>query len=294
MDSSFQHLSKQFRINKGKNFRLKDFDPADTGKLKSAAHADELLGQAVGLISELQKKLYAQNSWALLLIFQGMDAAGKDGTISHVLSGVNPQGCEVTSFKAPSTEELDHDYLWRTMKALPRRGRIGIFNRSYYEEVLVARVHPEFLTAQKLPSTLVTSDIWKERYQDIRAVERHLSRNGTVIRKFFLHVSKEEQRKRFLERLESPKKNWKFSTIDVAERQHWDSYMEAYEDMIRHTATKNAPWYAVPADNKWFMRTVVASVIVETLESLDLRFPKLNKAQLEDLAVAKQILLDEG
>jgi PPK2 family polyphosphate:nucleotide phosphotransferase len=245
------------------------------------------------LLSESQEKLYAQDRWALLLVFQAMDAAGKDGTIKHVMSGVNPQGCQVTSFKAPSGLELDHDYLWRTTIALPERGRIGIFNRSYYEEVLVVRVHPEILDAQKLPPKLVTKRIWKERYQDIRAFERYLGRNGVVVRKFFLHVSKEEQRKRFLERLKESKKNWKFSTGDVKERQHWDEYQEAYEDMIRNTSTKDAPWYVVPADNKWFTRIVVASAIIETLQSLDLHFPKVSKAKLRELAAAKHALLNE-
>ena len=235
----------------------------------------------------------AQDRWSLLLVFQAMDAAGKDGTIKHVMSGVNPQGCEVTSFKSPSDLELDHDYLWRAERALPERGRIGIFNRSHYEEVLVVRVHPEYLGSQKLPQKLITKDIWKERFEDIREFERHLSRNGTVVRKFFLHVSKEEQRKRFLQRLNEPKKNWKFSANDVRERQHWDKYQDAYEDMIRHTATEDAPWYVVPADNKWFTRIVVASAIIETLQSLDLHFPKVGKAKLKELAAAKHSLLNE-
>jgi PPK2 family polyphosphate:nucleotide phosphotransferase len=294
MNSSARDLAAPFRVHKGKKFRLKDYDSADTGKLKSEEEGHELLEKSVRCLGELQEKLYANNQWALLLIFQGIDASGKDGTIGHVLSGVNPVGCEVTSFKAPSAEELDHDYLWRQVKALPRRGRIGIFNRSYYEEVLVVRVHPELLGAEKIPEPLMTSDVWKDRYQDIRALERHLSRNGTVIRKFFLHLSKEEQCRRFVARLENPSKNWKFSIGDVAEREHWDEYMEAYEDMIRHTATKESPWYIVPADNKWFMRVVVASVIVQTLQSLDLGFPKLDKAQLNELAEAKQVLLGQG
>jgi PPK2 family polyphosphate:nucleotide phosphotransferase len=293
MHSPLENLADRFCISKEKKFRLKEVDPADTGKLKSAA-ATELLQQSVNLLSEFQEKLYAQDKWALLLIFQAMDAAGKDGTIKHVMSGVNPQGCEVASFKTPSAVELDHDFLWRAMRALPERGRIGIFNRSYYEEVLVVRVHPEFLAAQKLPPTLVNDDIWTERYKDIRAFERYLSRNGTVIRKFFLHVSKKEQRKRFLERLNEPKKNWKFSAIDVAERQHWKDYMAAYEDMIRHTTTKHSPWYVVPADNKWFTRLAVASAIIGTLKSLDLRFPEVDKAKLRDLAAAKRALLSES
>jgi PPK2 family polyphosphate:nucleotide phosphotransferase len=293
MHSSLKDLAERFRITKRKTFRLKNIKPADTGKLRSPEKATELLQQSVQLLSEFQEKLYAQDKWALLILFQAMDAAGKDSTIKHVMSGVNPQGCEVTSFKAPSARELDHDYLWRAVKALPERGRIGIFNRSYYEEVLVVRVHPEFLAAQNLPPKLVTRDIWKERYEDIRAFERYLSRNGIVILKFFLHVSREEQRKRFLARLNEPTKNWKFSAADVAERQHWEKYMEAYEDMIRHTATKHSPWYVVPADNKWFTRIVVASAIIETLESLELRFPKVGRAKVKELAVAKRALLNE-
>ncbi len=293
MHSSLADLASRYRITKGKKFRLKDVDPAETGKLKSPEKATELLQHSVQLMSEFQEKLYAQDRWALLLVFQAMDAAGKDGTIKHVMSGVNPQGCEVTSFKQPSTLELDHDFLWRTTKALPERGRIGIFNRSYYEEMLVVRVHPEFLGGEKLPPELVTKDIWKERFADVRGYESYLGRNGTVVRKFFLHVSKAEQKKRFLERLNEPKKNWKFSATDVKERQHWDEYMEAYEDMIRHTATKDAPWYVVPADNKWFMRLVVASAIIETLQSLDLHFPKVGREKLEELAAAKNALMNE-
>jgi PPK2 family polyphosphate:nucleotide phosphotransferase len=290
---AFDQLADRYRINKGGKFRLKDIDPADTAALNSPAKATALLQQGVQLLSEFQEKLYAQDRWALLLVFQAMDAAGKDGTIKHVMSGVNPQGCQVTSFKAPSGLELDHDYLWRTTIALPERGRIGIFNRSYYEEVLVVRVHPKILDAQKLPPKLVTKRIWKERYQDIRAFERYLGRNGVVVRKFFLHVSKEEQRKRFLERLKESEKNWKFSAGDVKERQHWDEYQEAYEDMIRNTSTKDAPWYVVPADNKWFTRIVIASAIIETLQSLDLHFPKVGKAKLRELAAAKHALLNE-
>ncbi len=293
MHASLPDLAKPYRVTKGKKFRLKDVDPADTGKLKSPDKAAELLQESVQLLSDLQEKLYAQDRWALLLIFQAMDAAGKDGTIKHVMSGVNPQGCEVTSFKAPSDQELDHDFLWRTTKALPERGRIGIFNRSYYEEMLVVRVHPEFLAAQKLPPKLVTEDIWKERFKDVRAFESYLGRNGVIVRKFFLHVSKGEQRERFLARLNEPKKNWKFSTGDVKERAHWDEYMEAYEDMIRHTATKDAPWHVVPADNKWFTRLAVASAIIETLQSLDLHFPRVSKAKLKELAAAKAVLMRE-
>ena len=293
MPAPLEDLAERYRITKGKKFRLKDVDPGDTGKLKSSDKAAELLRESVQLMSEFQEKLYAQDRWALLLVFQAMDAAGKDGTIKHVMSGVNPQGCDVTSFKAPSSLELDHDFLWRTTKALPERGKIGIFNRSYYEEMLVVRVHPEFLAGEKLPPELVTKDIWKERFKDVHRFESYLGRNGTVVRKFFLHVSKAEQKKRFLERLNEPEKNWKFSATDVKERQHWDEYMDAYEDMIRHTATKDAPWYVVPADNKWFMRLVVASAIIETLQSLDLHFPKLGKDKVRDLAQAKDALMNE-
>jgi PPK2 family polyphosphate:nucleotide phosphotransferase len=294
MDVPIEDLADRFRVTKGKKFSLSDVDPADTGKLKFQAKATELLDQGVELLREFQEKLYAEDKWALLLLFQAMDAAGKDSTIKHVMSGVNPQGCEVTSFKAPSSRELDHDFLWRATQALPERGRIGIFNRSYYEEVLVVRVHPEFLAAQQLPSRLVTRSIWKDRYHDIRAFERYLSRNGVVIRKFFLHISKEEQRKRFLRRLDEPEKNWKFSAADVTERSCWRKYMKAYEEMIRHTSTKHSPWYAVPADNKWFAHIVVASAIIESLRSLNLRFPKIGKAKLKELTVARQALLNEG
>ena len=242
-------------------------------------------------LAELQDMLYAQDRWAVLLIFQAMDAAGKDGTIKHVMSGINPQGCEVFSFKSPSSDDLDHDYLWRCMKCVPQRGRIGIFNRSYYEETLVVRVHPELLAKQKLPPKLITKDIWKERHRDIRRFEHYLTNNGVVIRKFFLHVSKKEQKRRFLERLENAEKNWKFSANDIKEREHWDDYMVAYEDAIRRTATKDAPWYVVPADNKWFTRLVVAAAIVETLGSLDLRYPKVPKETMKELAVAKRTLL---
>jgi PPK2 family polyphosphate:nucleotide phosphotransferase len=239
----------------------------------------------------LQDMLYAQDRWAVLLIFQAMDAAGKDGTIKHVMSGVNPQGCQVFSFKTPSSEELDHDFLWRCMKYVPERGRIGIFNRSYYEETLVVRVHPEFLEKQTLPPELVTKDIWKERFHDIRNFERYLTRNGVVIRKFFLHVSKGEQKRRFLERLENPEKNWKFSANDIKERAYWGDYMTAYEDVIRYTSTPEAPWYVVPADNKWFTRIVVAAAIIETLDGLNLQYPKVSKEKLKELAAARQVLI---
>jgi PPK2 family polyphosphate:nucleotide phosphotransferase len=285
-------LAKPFRVSDD-GFRLKDIDPGDTLQFTSEdkPRAKEALASGVGLLAELQEMLYAQDRWAVLLIFQAMDAAGKDGAIKHVMSGVNPQGCQVYSFKAPSSEDLDHDFLWRCMRCLPERGRIGIFNRSYYEETLVVRVHPEFLEKQRLPSELVTKDIWDQRFQDIRAFERYLTRNGVAIRKFFLHVSNKEQRKRFLSRVEEPEKNWKFSANDTKEREHWDDYMEAYEDMIRNTATKRAPWYVVPADNKWFTRVVVAAAVIEALSSLDLAFPTVSEAKLKELAAAKRSLL---
>jgi len=284
-----------YRVTKGRKFRLQDVSPKDTRGLKSELKntAKELHARGVEWLSDQQEMLYAQDRWGVLLIFQAMDAAGKDGTIKHVMSGVNPQGVEVYSFKAPSSEELDHDYLWRCMKALPERGRIGIFNRSYYEEVLAVRVHREHLEKQKLPSGCVTRRIWKERYEDINAVERYLARNGYVILKFFLHVSRREQKRRFLERLDQPGKNWKFSTVDVMERQYWDDYMDAYEDMIRNTATKHAPWFVVPADNKWFTRLVVAAAIVEALEELDLSMPKVDDARRRELARARRMLMRE-
>jgi len=286
----------RYRVTKGRRFRLTDVDPDDTYGLESELKDDSkaLLQQGVKTLAALQDKLYAQDRWSLLLVFQAMDAAGKDGTIKHVMSGVNPQGCEVASFKAPSSEELDHDFLWRCMPWLPNRGHIGIFNRSYYEEVLVVRVHPEFLAGQKLPPELVTKRIWDERYADINGFERYLTRNGTVIRKFFLHVSKKEQKKRFMERLDQPEKNWKFSSADVRERGHWDEYMEAYEDMIRATATPHAPWYVVPADNKWFTRLVVAAAVVEALEGLDLHYPKVDRKKRAELAAARELLVREG
>ena len=286
-------FAKPFRISHGEEFRLKDVDPGDTLVFKSEAkpRAKEALAIGVQALAELQEKLYAQDKWAVLLIFQAMDAAGKDGTIKHVMSGINPQGCQVYSFKAPSSEELDHDFLWRCMKYVPERGRIGIFNRSYYEETLVVRVHPEFLARETLPPELVTKDIWKERFHDIRSFERYLTRNGVAIRKFFLHVSKGEQKRRFLERLDNPEKNWKFSANDIKERAFWDDYMAAYEDMIRHTSSPEAPWYVVPADNKWFTRIVVAAAVIETLDSLNLRYPKVSKEKLKELAAAKEVLV---
>ena len=286
-----EKLAKKFRIDNGKHFRLKDYDPAETGHWKSKEHAEELLQQGILHTAELQDKLYAQDRWALLLIFQAMDAAGKDGIIKHVMSGVNPQGCQVYSFKGPSELELQHDFLWRTTRCLPERGHIGIFNRSYYEEVLVVRVHPEILNGQKLPPKLVGKNIWDERFEDIRSFERHMARSGTVIRKFFLHVSKKEQKQRFLARLEEPEKNWKFSAADIRERGCWDDYQKACEEMIANTATGHSPWYVVPADNKWFTRLVVSAVIVETLESLDLAYPKVDDAKRRELAAAKKALL---
>ncbi len=287
-------FAKPFRVSKGKDLRLKDVDPGDTLEFTEKEHksvAKEMLASGVMALTELQDKLYAQDKWALLLIFQAMDAAGKDGAIKHVMSGVNPQGCQVYSFKSPSSEDLDHDYLWRCMKCLPNRGHIGIFNRSYYEEVLVVRVHPEFLAKQKLPPKLAGKQIWQDRFQDIRNFELYLARNGVVVRKFFLHVSKKEQKRRFLERINDPQKNWKFSSNDAAERDYWDDYMGAYEEMIQETATKDAPWYVVPADNKWFTRLVVAAAVIETLDDLDLKYPEIGEEKLKELATAKKKLL---
>lgn len=287
MAITLKELAGRYRVTDGSGFHLNDFDPADTWKLKSKEHAGELLEHGVEQMAEMQDKLYAQDNWALLLIFQAMDAAGKDGTIKHVMSGVNPQGCEVTSFKAPTSEELSHGYFWRCQKHMPERGRIGIFNRSYYEEVLVVRVHRELLDRQKIPRKLVTKNIWKERFEDIAAFERYAGRNGIVIRKFFLNVSKKEQKRRFLERLEKPEKNWKFSASDARERLFWAGYMNAYEDLIRHTAKPHAPWYVIPADHKWFTRLVVAAAVVETLQSLELEYPKVDAGQRRELAAAR-------
>ncbi len=286
-------IAANFRVTKGKKFRLRDVDPDDTLHLKDddKSRAKEALIMGVEALADLQEKLYAQDRWAVLLIFQAMDAAGKDGAIKHVMSGVNPQGCQVYSFKAPTSDDLDHDYLWRCMKCLPNRGQIGIFNRSYYEETLVVRVHPEYLAAQKLPERLVTKRIWDERFRDIRNFESYLARNGIAVCKFFLHVSKKEQKRRFLERLETPEKNWKFSSADLKERGHWDEYMKAYEDMIRNTATPESPWHVVPADNKWFTRLVVAAAVIEKLASLNLQFPEVDKAKLKELAAARTALL---
>jgi PPK2 family polyphosphate:nucleotide phosphotransferase len=289
-------LANRFRIPEGKKFRLKDMDPADKAGFKDEdkPRAKRALANGISLLANLQDRLYAQDQWGLLLIFQAMDAAGKDGAIKHVMSGVNPQGCQVFSFKSPSAEELDHDYLWRCFKNVPERGRIGIFNRSYYEETLVVRVHPEYLAGQKIPKKLITKSIWKERFEDINAFERYLSRNGILVRKFFLNVSKEEQKRRFLDRLDNPDKNWKFSSADARERDFWDRYMEAYEEMIRHTATEEAPWYVVPADNKWFSRVVVAAAIIDALDSMNLTYPKVDDAKLQDLKAAREQLMGKG
>lgn len=285
-------FSKPYRVTDGKKFRLKDYNPEDTGELKSEdkARAKEALQTGIEMLAKMQDVLYAQDRWSLLLVFQAMDAAGKDGTIKHVMSGINPQGCSVSSFKSPTSVDLDHDYLWRCVKELPERGRIGIFNRSYYEETLVVRVHPEFLAGQKLPEKCVTKNIWKERFQDIRGFERHLHRNGTIVRKFFLNVSKKEQEKRFLERLDNPDKNWKFSANDAKEREHWDEYMKAYEETIRETATKESPWYVVPADNKWFTRVIIAAAVIDTLASLGLEYPKVSAEKEKELAAARVAL----
>ncbi len=286
-------VTRPFRVTDGAGFRLKDIDPADTLKFKAEdkPRAKEALAMGVEALAELQSKLYAQDKWALLLIFQAMDAAGKDGAIKHVMSGVNPQGCQVFSFKTPSAEDLDHDYLWRCTKCLPNRGHIGIFNRSYYEETLVVRVHPEFLAKQRLPPQLLTKGIWKERFQDIRGFERYLSRNGVLVLKFFLHVSKKEQKRRFLDRIEKPEKNWKFSSNDVKEREFWNDYMKAYEEMIQNTATREAPWYVVPADHKWFTRVVVAAAVIEAMASLDLAYPQVGRDKLRELAAVRRTLV---
>jgi PPK2 family polyphosphate:nucleotide phosphotransferase len=284
-----------YRVTDGKKFRLKDYDPDDTGGLGSEfkEEAKELMRRGTGQLTELQAKLYAQDRWAVLLVFQAMDAAGKDGAIKHVMSGVNPQGCQVFSFKAPSDEELDHDFLWRSARCLPERGRIGIFNRSHYEEVLVVRVHPEILRKQRVPPHLVTGDVWTERCQDIAAFERYLARNGVCIRKFFLHLSKKEQKKQFLERLDDPEKHWKFSAADVRERRHWKAYMAAYEDAIRQTAAEHAPWFVVPADHKWFTRLVVMAAVVDALQGLNLAYPTVTDEQRQELRAARAELEKE-
>jgi PPK2 family polyphosphate:nucleotide phosphotransferase len=293
--SWIEKLVDPYRVTSARGFRLKDFDPADTRGITSERQpeAKDLLARGVQWLAEEQTKLYAQDRWSVLLVFQAMDAAGKDSTIKHVMSGINPQGCQVYSFKQPSAEELDHDFLWRHVRCLPERGRIGIFNRSYYEEVVIVRVHEQILRNQKLPARLVTGRIWDERLEDIAAFERYLARNGVVMLKFFLHVSRAEQKRRFLERLDRPEKNWKFSSADVHERQYWNDYMSAYERAIRATAAKHAPWFVVPADNKWFTRLVVAAAIVEALENLDLGYPELDAAKRKELAEARVQLMRE-
>jgi PPK2 family polyphosphate:nucleotide phosphotransferase len=292
---NLKDLAQHYRIDKPRKFRLADFDPADSAGLSiDKAEAKVMLEDGIKRLTELQERLYAENRWSVLMIFQAMDAAGKDSAIKHVMSGVNPQGCQVFSFKAPSTQELDHDYMWRTTKCLPERGRIGIFNRSYYEEVLVVRAHPEILAAQHLPPGLVTKDIWQQRYEHILNFEHYLERNGTVVLKFFLHVSKEEQRKRFLARLDEPGKRWKFSMNDVKERKLWDDYMRYYEEMIQCTSDKRVPWFVVPADNKWFTRIVVASALVDALEGLNLQFPEVAPNALAELDQARATLEAEA
>jgi PPK2 family polyphosphate:nucleotide phosphotransferase len=286
-----ERIVSPYCITDGKKFRLKDFDPADSDGIASKKAAESMLESSSQMLAEMQEKLYAQDLWALLVIFQGMDAAGKDGAVKHVMSGINPQGCEVHAFKEPTKEELDHDFLWRAHKVMPPRGKIGIFNRSYYEEVLIVRVHPQVLKNERLPEELITKHIWEDRYEDINAFEKFLTRNGVVIRKFFLHISKEEQKKRFLERLEDSKKNWKFSMDDIKERKFWDDYQEAYEEMVQNTATKRAPWYVIPADNKWYGRLVIASAIIDALNGLDLKFPDVDKEKKKELDAIKEALL---
>jgi len=283
-------LVKAYCVERGKHFKLRDFDPADTAGIRSKEHATAALQKSLEQLADLQNKLYAQDQWAVLLIFQGMDASGKDGVIKHVMAGVNPMGCQAYSFKAPSSEEQQHDYLWRTMQRIPERRRIGIFNRSYYEEVLIVRVHPDLLQNEKIPPSLITKKIWEERFEDMCAFERYLTRNGIVVRKFFLNLSKKEQARRFLARLDEPEKNWKFSAADIHEREYWDDYMHAYEDMIQNTATPAAPWYVVPADNKWFTRLLVASAIIDTLEKLNLSYPKVDASRRKELEKARKFL----
>ncbi|MBN9594031.1 MAG: polyphosphate kinase 2 family protein [Afipia sp.] len=281
-----------FRVDGSREFHLKSHKPGEKGDLdKDTAH--KIIDANRGRLRELQEKLYAHDRWSVLLIFQGMDAAGKDSAVEHVMSGINPQGCQVFSFKTPSTKELDHDFMWRTTKCAPERGRIGIFNRSYYEELLIVRVHPEILAKQRIPSELVTKNIWRERFEDISAYEKYLARNGTLILKFFLNVSKDEQRKRFLDRLEEPAKNWKFSLGDIAERKLWDKYQAAYQDLIHHTSAKHAPWMVVPADHKWFARVVISSAIVSAMEKLDLRYPEVDKSDADALKKVREALVKE-
>jgi PPK2 family polyphosphate:nucleotide phosphotransferase len=281
-------------VKPGTQVSLKDYDPRYTGKFQDKSEVAGLLQQQTEQLATFQDVLYANNTYALLLVFQAMDAAGKDSTIKYVMSGVNPQGCQVYSFKAPSSEELDHDYLWRSMRALPERGRIGIFNRSYYEEVLVVRIHPEILDNQQLPASAKGKQIWQHRFEEINNFEQYLTRNGVIILKFFLNVSKAEQKKRFLERIDRPEKNWKFSAADARERGHWDDYMQAYEEMFSHTSTAAAPWHIIPADRKWFTRVAVADIICSRLSELDLQYPTLSQAQQQELLKAKEILENEG
>jgi PPK2 family polyphosphate:nucleotide phosphotransferase len=285
--------TSRFRVRPGETVHLRRYPPDDTRPFKHKGKVAGRLERGIQRLAALQERLYAHNRWAVLLIFQAMDAAGKDSAIKHVMSGLNPQGTQVYSFKRPSDEDLDHDYLWRTTRALPERGRIGIFNRSYYEEVLVVRVRPDVLGRQKLPPPLVTRNLWRDRYEDINAFERYLTRNGTIIRKFFLHVSKEEQRRRFLERLDDPSKHWKFDAADIDERDRWDEYVRAYEQALSRTSTRHAPWFIIPADHKWFTRLVIAELVIEALESLDLAFPAVTKAQLDALAQARHRLGSE-
>lgn len=288
-------IAEPYRIAKGENFRLKDWEPDDAGDIDSKDEAHELLEHGTQLLNVLQQKLWAQDKWALMIVLQGMDAAGKDGVVSHVMSGVNPQGCEVWSFKQPSREELDHDYLWRAHRWVPSRGKIGIFNRSYYEEVLVVRVHKKLLEAEQLPEAAKGQKLWEQRFADINAFEKYLTHNGVVVRKFFLHLSKGEQKKRFLARLDDPRKNWKFSMADIQERRYWKDYQQAYEEVIQETSSKQAPWYVVPADNKWYSRLVVAAAVVETLDSLQLEFPEEDKAKKKELEQVRKLLVkDKG
>ena len=291
-------LIEKFRVPPGKGFRLKDYDPEWSGdekvsKAERKKRAESILSEDVTELAEAQELLYASDTWSVLLIFQAMDAAGKDSTIKHVMSGVNPQGCQVYSFKHPSAEELDHNFLWRCMRALPERGRIGIFNRSYYEDVLIVKVHPELLAAQRIPGASPSKDFWNDRYDDINDFERHLARNGTLILKFFLYVSKDEQRQRFLARIDAKDKHWKFSTTDVAERGYWDDYMQAYEDALGATSTKWAPWYVVPADHKWVSRALVAAIVTDAIDALDLRFPEVTADRLREIAEARKLLEQE-
>jgi PPK2 family polyphosphate:nucleotide phosphotransferase len=290
-----KEILKKFRVQPGKKFKLKDHDPAwsgneDVPKAERKEFAEKILTQDVKDLAEAQEKLYASDTWSLLVIFQAMDAAGKDGTIKHVMSGVNPQGCQVYSFKHPSAEELDHTFLWRCMRALPERGRIGIFNRSYYEEVLIVKVHPEMVASQRIPNGKPTKEFWQQRYEDIRHFEEHLSRNGTKVVKFFLNVSKDEQRQRFLDRINEPEKHWKFSAGDIAERAHWDDYMGAYEECLKATSTDATPWYVIPADHKWVSRALVAVILTETIKSLDLEWPEVTALQKKAIAEAKRTL----